>query len=69
MATGLQSDKLGFAVDQQPYLQGYQAVDLLWLYRYNRNVLGGGLPVLTGPQVITKDDADALADFTKRGTR
>ncbi|MFG3427635.1 sugar ABC transporter substrate-binding protein [Streptomyces californicus] len=69
VATGLQGDKLGFAVDQQPYLQGYQAVDLLWLYRYNRNVLGGGLPVLTGPQVITKDDADALADFTKRGTR
>lgn len=69
VATGLQSDKLGFAVDQQPYLQGYQAVDLLWLYRYNRNVLGGGLPVLTGPQVITKDDADALADYTERGTR
>ncbi|CAM5339993.1 sugar ABC transporter substrate-binding protein [Streptomyces griseus] len=69
VATGLQSDKLGFAVDQQPYLQGYEAVDLLWLYRYNRNVLGGGLPVLTGPQIITKDDADALADYTKRGTR
>lgn len=69
VATGLQNDKLGFAVDQQPYLQGYEAVDLLWLYRSNRNVLGGGLPVLTGPQIITKDDADALADFTKRGTR
>ncbi len=69
VATGLQSDKLGFAVDQQPYLQGYEAVDLLWLYRYNRNVLGGGLPVLTGPQIITKDDADALADYTKRRTR
>ncbi|MEU3052344.1 sugar ABC transporter substrate-binding protein, partial [Streptomyces fimicarius] len=50
VATGLQTDKLGFAVDQQPYLQGYEAVDLLWLYRYNRNVLGGGQPVLTGPQ-------------------
>ncbi|MDX2406938.1 sugar ABC transporter substrate-binding protein [Streptomyces microflavus] len=69
VATGLQTDKLGFAVDQQPYLQGYEAVDLLWLYRYNRNVLGGGLPVLTGPQIITKDDADALAGYTKRGTR
>ncbi|WP_441350776.1 sugar ABC transporter substrate-binding protein [Streptomyces sp. rh34] len=69
VATGLQTDKLGFAVDQQPYLQGYEAVDLLWLHRYNRNVLGGGLPVLTGPQIITKDDADALADYTKRGTR
>ncbi|MFE6980587.1 sugar ABC transporter substrate-binding protein [Streptomyces fimicarius] len=69
VASGLQTDKLGFAVDQQPYLQGYEAVDLLWLYRYNRNVLGGGQPVLTGPQIITKDDADALADYTKRGTR
>ncbi|MEV4874467.1 sugar ABC transporter substrate-binding protein [Streptomyces cyaneofuscatus] len=69
VATGLQTDKLGFAVDQQPYLQGYEAVDLLWLYRSNLNVLGGGLPVLTGPQIITKADADALADYTKRGTR
>ncbi|MDX3055565.1 sugar ABC transporter substrate-binding protein [Streptomyces sp. NE06-03E] len=69
VATGLQNKTLGFAVDQQPYLQGYEAVDLLWLYRYNRNVLGGGLPVLTGPQVITRDDADALAEYTNRGTR
>ncbi|WP_449343806.1 sugar ABC transporter substrate-binding protein [Streptomyces rhizosphaericola] len=69
VAGGLQSEKLGFAVDQQPYLQGYQAVDLLWLYRYNRNVLGGGQPVLTGPQIITAADADALAAYTKRGTR
>ncbi|WP_455678982.1 sugar ABC transporter substrate-binding protein [Streptomyces bacillaris] len=69
VATGLQTEKLGFAVDQQPYLQGYQAVDLLWLYRYNRNVLGGGQSVLTGPQIITAADADALADYTKRGTR
>ncbi|MYT38423.1 substrate-binding domain-containing protein [Streptomyces sp. SID8356] len=69
VAGGLQTEKLGFAVDQQPYLQGYQAVDLLWLYRYNRNVLGGGQPVLTGPQIITAADADALADYTKRGTR
>jgi len=69
VAAGLQDKSLGFAVDQQPYLQGYEAVDLLWLYRYNQNVLGGGLPVLTGPQVITRDDADALAEYTNRGTR
>ncbi|MFQ6200030.1 hypothetical protein ACLMMR_38375, partial [Streptomyces sp. NPDC000405] len=31
--------------DQDPYLQGYEAVDLLWLYRYNRDMLGGGRPV------------------------
>ncbi|MFE9814749.1 substrate-binding domain-containing protein [Streptomyces sp. NBC_00236] len=69
VAAELQAKTLGFAVDQQPYLQGYEAVDLLWLYRYNRNVLGGGRPVLTGPQVITSDDAAQLAEYADRGTR
>ncbi|MEU9459180.1 sugar ABC transporter substrate-binding protein [Streptomyces sp. NPDC058322] len=69
VATALQDKTLGFAVDQQPYLQGYEAVDLLWLYRYNGNVLGGGRPVLTGPQIITSKDAAELAQYTKRGTR
>ncbi|WP_405900686.1 sugar ABC transporter substrate-binding protein [Streptomyces sp. NBC_00727] len=69
VAASLQSKTLGFAVDQQPYLQGYEAVDLLWLYRYNRNVLGGGRPVLTGPQIITSDDAAQLAEYADRGTR
>ncbi|WP_107054957.1 sugar ABC transporter substrate-binding protein [Streptomyces aureocirculatus] len=69
VAGGLKSGKLGFAVDQQPYLQGYEAVDLLWLYRYNADVLGGGKPVLTGPQIITKDQASELEDYAKRGTR
>ncbi|WP_418959907.1 sugar ABC transporter substrate-binding protein [Streptomyces tritici] len=69
VATGLRSGTLGFAVDQQPYLQGYEAVDLLWLYRYNADVLGGGKPVLTGPQIVTRDDAAALLDYTERGTR
>ncbi|MEV6674212.1 sugar ABC transporter substrate-binding protein [Streptomyces sp. NPDC051162] len=69
VAKDLQSGALGFAVDQDPYLQGYEAVDLLWLYKYNRDMLGGGRPVLTGPQIITKDDAKTLAEFAKRGTR
>ncbi|MEV7869886.1 sugar ABC transporter substrate-binding protein [Streptomyces sp. NPDC088124] len=69
VATSLSSGTLGFAVDQQPYLQGYEAVDLLWLHRYNADVLGGGRPVLTGPQIITQKDAGALEEYTKRGTR
>ncbi|GGQ02057.1 sugar ABC transporter substrate-binding protein [Streptomyces roseolilacinus] len=69
VAAGLKSGTLGFAVDQQPYLQGYEAVDLLWLYRYNADVLGGGRPVLTGPQIITREDAPALAEYAQRGTR
>lgn len=69
VASALEAGTIGFAVDQQPYLQGYEAVDLLWLYRYNADVLGGGRPVLTGPQIVTKDDAAALKDYAKRGTR
>ncbi|MEU3223964.1 sugar ABC transporter substrate-binding protein [Streptomyces sp. NPDC006976] len=69
VAASLQSKTLGFAVDQQPYLQGYEAVDLLWLYRFNRNVLGGGRPVLTGPQIVTSEDAAQLAEYADRGTR
>ncbi|WP_181765959.1 sugar ABC transporter substrate-binding protein [Streptomyces albidus (ex Kaewkla and Franco 2022)] len=68
-ATALKDGSLGFAVDQQPYLQGYEAVDLLWLQRYNANMLGGGEPVLTGPQILTKKDASTLQKYTKRGTR
>jgi simple sugar transport system substrate-binding protein len=69
VATALTAGTLGFAVDQQPYLQGYEAVDLLWLYKYNADVLGGGRPVLTGPQIITKNDAAELQQYTERGTR
>ncbi len=69
VATSLKNGTIGFAVDQQPYLQGYEAVDLLWLYRYNADTLGGGQPVLTGPQIVTKDNADALLSYTQRGTR
>ncbi len=69
VARDLKSGALGFAVDQQPYLQGYEAVDLLWLYRYNADVLGGGRPVLTGPQIVTADQAAKLEEYIKRGTR
>ncbi|GHF45835.1 sugar ABC transporter substrate-binding protein [Streptomyces griseosporeus] len=69
VAVGLKDGTLGFAVDQQPFLQGYEAVDLLWLYKYNNDTLGGGRPVLTGPQIVTSDQADALQAYTRRGTR
>ncbi len=69
VARDLADGSIGFAVDQQPYLQGYEAVDSLWLYKSNADVLGGGQPVLTGPQIVTKDDAAALQQYTARGTR
>ncbi|MEE1795987.1 sugar ABC transporter substrate-binding protein [Streptomyces sp. BE308] len=65
----LKAEEVGFAVDQQPYLQGYLAVDGLWLNRTNGNVVGGGKPVLTGPAIVTAKDVPELEKFTERGTR
>ncbi|MFD5543304.1 sugar ABC transporter substrate-binding protein [Streptomyces sp. NPDC127079] len=59
-----------FAVDQQPYLQGYLAVDSLWLYKNNGNYSGGGeQPVLTGPAFVDKSNVEKVAQFAAKGTR
>jgi simple sugar transport system substrate-binding protein len=58
-----------WAVDQQPFLQGYLAIDSLWLYLNNGNVIGGGQPTLTGPAFIDKSNIGAIADYAKNGTR
>ncbi|WP_326617433.1 sugar ABC transporter substrate-binding protein [Streptomyces decoyicus] len=65
----LKAKDVTFAVDQQPYLQGYEAVDLLWLHKANADVLGGGKPVLTGPALVTEKDVPKLTEYTGRGTR
>ncbi|MDH2389173.1 sugar ABC transporter substrate-binding protein [Streptomyces sp. HNM0663] len=65
----LKAKEIGFAVDQQPYLQGYLAVDELWLHKVNGNVIGGGKPVLTGPALVTEKDVPALEKLTADGTR
>ncbi|MGO1545525.1 MAG: substrate-binding domain-containing protein [Gulosibacter sp.] len=69
VVASLQTDELVFAVDQQPYLQGYSAVDAVWLYTTNLNVLGGGQAVLTGPSIITPDMAEELSEYVNNGTR
>lgn len=61
--------KLQWAVDQQPFVEGYQAVDMLWLYIKNGDTVGGGGPVLTGPFFVNKDNAAAVAKYAKAGTR
>jgi simple sugar transport system substrate-binding protein len=59
-----------FAVDQQPYLQGYLAVDGLWLYENNGNYSGGGeQPVLTGPAFVDKSNVERIARYAAKGTR
>ncbi|MER6998807.1 sugar ABC transporter substrate-binding protein [Streptomyces sp. NPDC000410] len=65
----LKAKEIGFAVDQQPYLQGYLAIDEIWLNKTNGNVIGGGKPVLTGPALVTEKDVPALEKLTADGTR
>jgi simple sugar transport system substrate-binding protein len=65
----IQSGDLVFAIDQQPFLQGYEAVDSLWLYKTNGNVLGGGKATLTGPYLVDKSNVDFISKFAEAGTR
>lgn len=65
----IKQGKVQFAVDQQPYVEGYEAVDLLWLYLTNGDVVGGGKAVLTGPAFVTTANIDTIAKSVKRGTR
>ncbi|CAN5868899.1 substrate-binding domain-containing protein [soil metagenome] len=60
---------IDWAVDQQPFLQGYLAVDALWLYLSNKNIIGGGLPTLTGPSFVDDSNVDAVAERAEEGTR
>jgi simple sugar transport system substrate-binding protein len=69
LVDAIKAGKVQWAVDQQPFLQGYLAIDSLWLYLNNRNVIGGGQPTLTGPAFIDKSNIDAIAEYAKNGTR
>ena len=65
----IEQGKLLFAVDQQQFLQGYLPITFLYLYATNLNTVGGGLPVLTGPGYVTKDNAAQVANLATGGTR
>jgi simple sugar transport system substrate-binding protein len=65
----IKSGELQWAIDQQPYLQGYEAIDTLWLYKVNGNVLGGGKPTLTGPFLVDSKNIDFVGKFAAAGTR
>lgn len=69
LVDAIQNGDVQWAVDQQPYLQGYLAVDSLWLYLSNGNVIGGGQPTLTGPAFIDQSNIEAVAEYAKGGTR
>lgn len=68
-AQAIKDGSIEFSIDQQPYVQGYEAVDSLWLYLTNRNDIGGGKAVLTGPSFVDSTNIDAIAQYAERGTR
>lgn len=65
----IKNGMIEWAIDQQPFLQGYLAVDSLWLYFTNRNVIGGGQPTLTGPSFVDETNINSVADLAEAGTR
>lgn len=60
---------IAFAVDQQPYLQGYLPVTFLELAVRNRNEVGANTIVATGPSFVTAENASAVAALADQGTR
>ncbi|NWJ71417.1 substrate-binding domain-containing protein [Pseudonocardia sp. ICBG1122] len=69
VATAVKDGRIEFSVDQQPYVQGYMAVESLWLAITNGNDLGGGGPVLTGPSLVDAANISRIAEYAARNTR
>lgn len=69
VVSAIKDGKILFAIDQQQYVQGYLPIVMLKLFNENANTLGGGLPVLTGPGFVTKDNAEKVEQLAKAGTR
>ncbi|GAA1870359.1 sugar ABC transporter substrate-binding protein [Asanoa iriomotensis] len=65
----IKSGQVMWAVDQQPYLQGYLAVDSLWLYKTNGNTIGGGQATLTGPAFIDSGNVASVEQYANNGKR
>lgn len=69
LVNAIKNGEILFAVDQQPYVQGYLAVDSLWLSLRNGSTIGGGQPVLTGPAFIDASNVAAIEAAAKAGLR
>lgn len=69
LVTAIKNKQVEWAIDQQPYLQGYLAVDSLWLYKYNGNTIGGGANVATGPSYVDASNVNRVAGFAAKGNR
>jgi simple sugar transport system substrate-binding protein len=69
LAKKIADGEIEFTVDQQPWLQGYGAIDALWQNKRGGFEIGGGLPVLTGPAIVDKAAAADALKFAENGIR
>ena len=69
LVQAVQDGSVLWAIDQQPYVQGYEAIDALWLYISNGDIIGGGQPLLTGPAFLDSNNIATIAPYAARGTR
>jgi simple sugar transport system substrate-binding protein len=69
LIAALESGEVKWAVDQQPYLQGFLAVQAAALYVRNGNVIGAGQPVLTGQAFIDSSNVGQVIPYAKSGKR
>jgi len=67
--TSLESGRLLFAIDQQPYLQGYLPVLMLAQNKRFGLFPDQGEVVFTGPHFVTKDTAEQALALSRRGIR
>ena len=68
-AQAIKDGKIQFSIDQQPYVQGYLAVQSLYLNLKNGNDIGGGRPTLTGPSFVDSTNIDTILPFAQKNTR
>lgn len=68
MLEAVQSGEMLFLVDQQPYMQGYLPVMYLTQYKLNLSKPATKI-ILTGPSLITHENAAQVLELSKQGLR
>jgi simple sugar transport system substrate-binding protein len=63
----LTQKQMGFALDQQQWLQGYLSVIFLANYVKYGSILQNDL-ILTGPSFVTPENAEQVANLTNKGS-
>jgi simple sugar transport system substrate-binding protein len=65
----VRAGRIGFAVDQQPYLQGYLPIEMLALRARYGIFPSAGDVVATGPHFVTRGDAAQALELSERSIR